>query len=56
MSVPGKGSFAAEASPLQEQKKRELFAQLQSLCQEAYALGATREELLAQIPTKEEQA
>ena len=56
VSVPGKGSFAAEATPLQAQKKRELFAQLQALCQEAYALGATREELLAQIPTKEEQA
>ena len=56
ISVPGKGSFAAEARPLQEQKKRELFEHIASLCLEAYALGATREELLAQIPTKEETA
>ena len=56
VSVPGKGSFAAESRALQMQKKQELFTQIQSLCHEAYALGATREELLAQIPTKEEQA
>ena len=56
ISVPSKGSFAAEARPLQEQKKRELFEQIASLSREAYALGATREELLAQIPTKEETA
>ncbi len=54
VSVPGKGSFAAQAGPLQQQKKQELFAQLQALAQEAYALGATREELLSQIPMKEE--
>ena len=54
--VPGKGSFAAEARPLQEQKKQELFSKIRSLSQQAMALGATREELLAQIPTKEEEA
>ena len=56
ISVPGKGSFAAEARPLQEQKKQELFSKIRSLSQQAMALGATREELLAQIPTKEEEA
>ena len=56
ISVPGKGSFAAEARPLQEQKKKELFSKIRSLSQQAMALGATREELLAQIPTKEEEA
>ena len=56
VSVPGKGSFAAESRPLQTQKKLELFAQIQALSREAYALGATREEVLAQIPPKEEQA
>ena len=30
ISVPGKGSFAAEARPLQEQKKQELFPGLGS--------------------------
>ena len=54
ISVPGKGSFAAEARPLQAQK--ELFSKIRSLSQQAMALGATREELLAQIPTKEEEA
>ena len=56
ISIPGKGSFAAEARPLQEQKKQELFSKIRSLSQQAMALGATREELLAQIPTKEEEA
>ena len=56
ISVPGKGSFAAEARPLQKQKKQELFSKIRSLSQQAMALGATREELLAQIPTKEEEA
>ena len=56
ISVPGKGSFAAEARPLQKQKKQELFSKNRSLSQQAMALGATREELLAQIPTKEEEA
>ena len=56
ISVPGKGSFAAEARPLQEQKKRELFGKIAALCFEAYTLGATREELLAHIPEKEETA
>ena len=56
ISVPGKGSFAAEARPLQKQKKQELFSKIRSLSQQAMALGATREELLAQIPTKEEKA
>ena len=56
VSVPGKGSFAAEARPLQEQKKRELFEKIASLCLEAYALGATRGELLSRIPEKEEEA
>ena len=56
ISVPGKGSFAAEARPLQEQKKQDLFSKIRSLSQQAMALGATREELLAQIPTKEEEA
>ena len=56
ISVPGKGSFAAESSPLQAQKKQELLSQIRSLACEAMALGATREELLAQIPTKEEEA
>ena len=56
ISVPGKGAFAAEARPLQEQKKQELFSKIRSLSQQAMALGATREELLAQIPTKEEEA
>ena len=56
VSVPGKGSFAAESRPLQTQKKLELFAQIQALSREAYALGAAREEVLAQIPPKEEQA
>ena len=56
MSSSSKGSFAAEAHPLQEQKKQELFSKIRSLSQQAMALGATREELLAQIPTKEEEA
>ena len=56
ISVPGKGSFAAESSPLQVQKKQELFAQIRSLAREAAALGATRDELLAQLDAKEEEA
>ena len=39
-----------------QQKKQELFSKIRSLSQQAMALGATREELLAQIPTKEEEA
>lgn len=35
ISVPGKGSFAAEARPLQEQKKQELFSKIRSLSQQA---------------------
>ena len=56
VSVPGKGSFAAESSPLQAQKKLALFAQIRALACEAMTLGATRDELLAQIPTQEEEA
>ena len=56
ISIPGKGSFAAESAPLQTQRKQELFAQIRALSREAYALGATREEVLAQIPMKEEKA
>ena len=56
ISVPGKGSFAAEARPLQEQKKQELLAKIRADARQALVLGATREELLAQIPTKEEEA
>lgn len=54
VSIPGKGSFAGEANALQAQKKLELLSQIQSLCRQAAALGATREELLAQIPQEEE--
>ena len=56
ISVPGKGSFAAESSPLQAQKKQELLAQIRSLAREAIVLGATRDELLAQLDAKEEEA
>ena len=56
ISVPGKGSFAAESSPLQAQKKHELLAQICSLAREAIVLGATRDELLAQLDAKEEEA
>ena len=56
VSVPGKGSFAAESRPLQEQKKQELLAKIRADARQALALGATREELLAQIPAKEEEA
>ena len=56
ISIPGKGSFAAESSPLQAQKKQELLAQIRSLAREAIVLGATRDELLAQLDAKEEEA
>ena len=56
VSVAGKGSFAAEAAPLQAQKKQELFEKIAALCREAYSLGATRDELLSHIPEKEETA
>ena len=56
ISVPGKGSFAAESSPLQAQKKQELLAQIRSLAREAIVLGATRDELLAQLDAREEEA
>ena len=56
ISVPGKGSFAAESSPLQAQKKQELLAQICSLARDAIVLGATRDELLAQLDAKEEEA
>lgn len=56
ISVPGKGSFAAESSPLQAQKKQELLVQIRSLAREAIVLGATRDELLAQLDAKEEEA
>ena len=56
ISVPGKGSFAAESSPLQAQKKQELLAQICSLAREAIVLGVTRDELLAQLDAKEEEA
>ena len=56
VSIPGKGSFAAESKPLQAQKKQELLEKIHTLACEAYALGATRVEVLAQIPAKEEKA
>ena len=54
VSVPGKGSFAAQIEPLQQKKKLEIFSQLHALALQAYTLGATQEEVLSQIPEKEE--
>ena len=55
ISIPGKGSFAAESSPLLAQKKQALFAQIRTLAREAMALGATKDELLSQLEAKEEE-
>ena len=44
-SVPGKGSFVAEANGQNEARKRELFIQLRSLSAELKLLGVTDKEL-----------
>ena len=43
-------------APCRRRKKQELLAQIRSLAREAIVLGATRDELLAQLDAKEEEA
>ena len=53
-SIPGKGSFASAVVDSSEAKKRELKNKIRELAAELRYLGASEEELLALMTTKEE--
>ena len=47
LSIPGKGSFAAEKSDKNALRRAELFQQLKALLNELRSLGVSNEELQA---------
>lgn len=53
-SIPGKGSFAADRSEVEDKRREELLAQLSKVVQELRFLGVTDEEISAACGRKEE--
>lgn len=53
-SIPGKGSFAADRSEVEDKRREELLSQLSKLVQELRFLGVTDEEISAACGRKEE--
>lgn len=54
-SIPGKGSFAADRSEVEEKRREELLTQLEKVMEELRYLGVTEEEIAAACRQKEEQ-
>ena len=47
--MPGKGSFAANRTEMDEKRKRELLRQLDAIAEELRYLGVTAEEIAARF-------
>ena len=54
-SVPGKGSFAAERTEIDNSRRDELFAQLDRIVEELTLLGVTPEEIAARCTARKEE-
>lgn len=53
-SVPGKGSFAADRSEVEDKRREELMEQLSKVVEELRYLGVTQEDISAMWTQKEE--
>ena len=54
-SIPGKGSFAADRSDVEDKRREELMAQLSKVVEELRYLGVSEEDITAACGRKEEQ-
>ena len=54
-SIPGKGSFAADRSEVEDKRREELMAQLSKVVEELRYLGVSQEEISAVCGREEEQ-
>lgn len=54
-SIPGKGSFAADRSEVEDKRREELMAQLSKVVEELRYLGVSQKEIAAVCGREEEQ-